>query len=478
MKYLLASFLLLFVLHNAQVLQAKITLPSIYSDGMVLQRNKPIKIWGEASHGEEFALSFANKTYQIQADGNGRWSALLPKLKEGGPYELDIVGKENRIRIQDILIGDVWFCSGQSNMQWVVNNVTNAEAEKQKADYPQIRTLNMPRRMSLAPLDTVSAQWEVCSPQTVGKCSGVAYFFAKKVYEETHIPIGIINSSWGGTVVETWTSIEAASTLSPEMFKRFTKEKSTLIPPMEFFEEKKKVPVRNDYPSLVYNAMVNPLLSLAIKGVVWYQGEDNVGKAEHYSDWLACMISDWRLRWDTNLPFYIVQLPNFDSLNKQPLWAEMREEQCEVLAIDNTHLIVTTDLGDPRDLHPRNKQEVGVRVALQVLNHEYGRKDIVSESPMFHSMKIEGNKAVVTFKHIGSGLEIRSRYGCLQGFAIAGADKIFHWANAKLEKDNKVIVWSKKVQKPLFVRYNWENNPDGNLYNKDGLPACSFRTDH
>lgn len=223
--------------------------------------------------------------------------------------------------------------------------------------------------------------------------------------------------------------------------------------------------------------MIHPLLSFAIKGVVWYQGENNVGNAEPYTDWLTCMISDWRNRWNSELPFYIIQLPNFDSTNKTPLWAEIRDAQRKVLTVPKTHLIVTSDLGDPHDLHPRNKQEVGMRVALQVLHHEYGRPDIVSESPMFERMEINGDTIIITFKNTGSGLEIRSRYGCLQGFAIAGEDKKFYWAQGEL-KDNRIVIWNPKVPNPIAVRYNWENNPDGNLYNKDGLPACLFRTDN
>lgn len=456
-------------------IQAKVTLPSIYSDGMVLQRNHSIRIWGQADRNEKIQVLFAGQKGTAKTDINGYWEVSLKALEAGGPYELQVIGRDNRINIKDILIGDVWLCSGQSNMQWVVNNVTNAEAEKKNANYPQIRALNIPRRMELSPKDTISATWLVCSPETVGRFSGVAYFFARKVYEETHVPIGIINSSWGGTIVETWTSMEASNTLPQKRLNRYNKD-GKLLPPIEYFAQKNQNAGRNDYPSLVYNAMIHPLLPLAIKGVVWYQGENNVGNAEPYADWLSCMIGDWRKRWNTELPFYIIQLPNFDSTNKKPLWAEIRDAQCKVLTVPETHLIVTSDLGEAHDLHPHNKQDVGMRVALQALHHEYGRTDIVSESPMFDHMEINGNKIVITFKNIGSGLEIRSRYGCLQGFAIAGEDKKFYWAQGKLE-NNQIVVWSPEVPNPVAIRYNWENNPDGNLYNKEGLPACLFRTD-
>ena len=471
MKHLL--FIFLFV---SLSVQAKVTLPAIYSDGMVLQRNQPIHIWGQADPKEKIQILFAEQKQTVKADSKGYWEVNLKALETGGPYQLQIIGKENPISIKDILIGDVWLCSGQSNMQWVVNNVTNAEVEKKNANYPQIRTLNIPRRMELSPKDTISATWLVCSPENVGRFSGVAYFFAKKVYEETNIPIGIINSSWGGTIVETWTSLEAANTLPQKRLDRYNKNEK-LFPPTEYLTRKNKEAKRNDYPSLVYNAMIHPLLSFSIKGVLWYQGENNVGNAEPYTDWLTCMIGDWRNRWNSELPFYIIQLPNFDSINKKPLWAEMRDAQSKVLAVPGTHLIVTSDLGDPYDLHPRNKQEVGMRAALQALHYEYGYSDIVSESPMFERMEINGDKVIITFKNTGSGLEIRSRYGCLQGFAIAGEDKKFHWARGEL-KDNRIVIWSPKVPNPVAVRYNWENNPDGNLYNKDGLPACLFRTDN
>ena len=470
MKHLL--FIFLFV---SLSVQAKVTLPAIYSDGMVLQRNQPIHIWGQADPKEKIQILFAEQKQTVKADSKGYWEVNLKALETGGPYQLQIIGKDP-ISIKDILIGDVWLCSGQSNMQWVVNNVTNAEVEKKNANYPQIRTLNIPRRMELSPKDTISATWLVCSPENVGRFSGVAYFFAKKVYEETNIPIGIINSSWGGTIVETWTSLEAANTLPQKRLDRYNKNEK-LFPPTEYLTRKNKEAKRNDYPSLVYNAMIHPLLSFSIKGVLWYQGENNVGNAEPYTDWLTCMIGDWRNRWNSELPFYIIQLPNFDSINKKPLWAEMRDAQSKVLAVPGTHLIVTSDLGDPYDLHPRNKQEVGMRAALQALHYEYGYSDIVSESPMFERMEINGDKVIITFKNTGSGLEIRSRYGCLQGFAIAGEDKKFHWALGEL-KDNRIVIWSPKVPNPVAVRYNWENNPDGNLYNKDGLPACLFRTDN
>lgn len=472
MKQILFIFLFIYSLN----VQAKVVLPTIYSDGMVLQRNQPIRIWGQAAPKEKVIVTFAGQQQVVNANTDGHWETRLSPLKEGGPYELQVLGKENQIEIKDILIEDVWLCSGQSNMQWVVNNVTNAEVEKKNANYPQIRTLNVPRRMELVPIDTINAKWTVCSPETVGSFSGVAYFFAKKVHEETHIPIGIINSSWGGTIIETWTSLEASNSISSEHLNCYTKE-DKLLPPTKYFALKNKKAARNDYPSLVYNAMIHPLLSLSIKGVIWYQGENNVGNAEPYTDWLTCMIGDWRQRWKTELPFYIIQLPNFDSINKKPLWAEIREAQYKALSVSDTHLIVTSDLGEPHDLHPHNKQDIGMRVALQVLHHEYNRTDIFSESPMYQQMEIKGNKVVITFKNTGSGLEIRSRYGCLQGFSIAGEDKTFHWAQAQL-KGNQVIVWSPNVTHPIAVRYNWENNPDGNLYNKDGLPACLFRTDN
>lgn len=232
MKHLL--FIFLFV---SLSVQAKVTLPAIYSDGMVLQRNQPIHIWGQADPKEKIQILFAEQKQTVKADSKGYWEVNLKALETGGPYQLQIIGKENPISIKDILIGDVWLCSGQSNMQWVVNNVTNAEVEKKNANYPQIRTLNIPRRMELSPKDTISATWLVCSPENVGRFSGVAYFFAKKVYEETNIPIGIINSSWGGTIVETWTSLEAANTLPQKRLDRYNKNEK-LFPLQNTLHEK------------------------------------------------------------------------------------------------------------------------------------------------------------------------------------------------------------------------------------------------
>lgn len=450
-------------------------LPSIYSDGMVLQRNQPILFLGKATPQKTVKILFANQQRIVKTDDRGCWEIQFPPLKAGGPYELKVQGQKEQVIVRDILIGDVWLCSGQSNMQWVVNNVINAKNEIKRANYPQIRTLNIPRRIELTPKDTITATWTACSPETVGNFSGVAYFFAQKVYEETNVPIGIINASWGGTIVETWTSLEAAGRLSPNCLKKYVKEGKLLSPNNYFGTQNKDIVTRNNYPSLVYNAMIHPLLSFNLAGVIWYQGENNVGEAESYKKWLTCMIGDWRRRWNHDFPFYIVQLPNYDPINKEPLWAEFRWAQCEVLSVPNTYIIVTSDLGEPHDIHPRNKQEVGRRIALQALHHSYNRVDIVGDSPSYEKMEVKNDSVVIFFKNIGSGLEVRSRYDCLQGFAIAGRNNKFYWAKGRID-GNKVILWHPKVPSPIVVRYNWENNPDGNLYSKEGLPVCLFHT--
>ncbi|MDR0836293.1 MAG: sialate O-acetylesterase, partial [Tannerella sp.] len=319
--------------------------------------------------------------------------------------------------------------------------------------------------------------WEVCSPETVSQFSAVGYFFARKLHQELGIPIGIINSSWGGTGVESWTSGDTFNKL-PQQYRDSYKnvDASNLG---KLIKEKSKSVGPNTYYSLLYNGMIYPIIQFSIRGAIWYQGEHNASQAYNYRTLFPTLINDWRAKWGYEFPFYWVQLANFMAKNDEPQesdWAKLREAQTMNLSLPQTAEAVITDIGEARDIHPRNKQDVGLRLALNALNKTYGKDKVVYSGPTFKSVEITGNKAIISYNHIGGGLVCRSKYGYIEGFAVSGADKKFYWAKAYIDGD-KVIISSDKVTNPVYVRYSWANNPDVNLFNTEGLPAAPFRTD-
>ncbi|MEN2401348.1 sialate O-acetylesterase [Flavobacterium sp. MC2016-06] len=632
-KYSIFILLLFTVITSANV-----RMPLIFSDGMVLQRNKPIPVWGWADANEKVEIHFNKQIKKIQADKNGKWTVNLDAEKAGGPFELSISGK-NKIVIKNVLVGEVWICSGQSNMEFQVFKTKNAENEINDSNYPMIRHFGVAQDLSGLPKDDLKAgKWEVSSKETVGNFTAVGYYFAKKLYAELKVPIGIINTSWGGTNVETWTSREAfqksdefksmiadvpvmnmdsisklyakrmkervekiqgteVSTANEDTFKepafddkswgelktpslwenqplgdldgivwmRKTitltaediKNKAVLslakiddedityvngievgrntvydarriynVPANALKEGTNVIAVRivdnsggggiygevedlkltigskimpldgnwkfkvivvktslspNSYPSLLYNAMVNPLVPYAFEGVLWYQGEANVWRANQYKKAFPLMISDWRTKFKQgNFPFYFVQLATFDEFGgnskKGSRWAELREAQTETLKVPNTGMAVTTDIGNAKDIHPTNKQDVGLRLAAIALNNVYGKKQVYS-GPTYKSQEIKGNEIILTFDNIGSGL-LSPNSDELKGFEIAGADKVFHAAKATI-KNNKIIVSSSEVPSPVAVHYGWaDDDTEINLYNKEKFPASQFRTDN
>ncbi len=634
-----ALLILLFAFWGISFLFAEVRLPAIFSDNMILQRDQPVSLWGWADKNEKIEIVFNGQRLTAIADRAGNWKVMLNPMTYGGPYTLEVRGKKNVLVKENILIGDVWLCSGQSNMEWIVSNSMNAKKEMCTADYSQIRSFNVVHEMSFMPEPDFKGHWDICTPSTVGDFSAVAYFFARKLYQETGIPIGIINSSWGGTDIETWISPDVFSALPDKFMARYNAVRQSdpekflaeniknkflydaalkndlglqkgwqnpstdisgwgdlpvpqiwtvpdlenidgvvwiqydlLLPesvtgepalislgkiddnddtwingvkvgategyniprlynvspgvlkpgvnrisvrivdtaagggvygtPEEVYlevnqkkyflsgiwkyklaESNKKYNYTatspNFYPSLLYNAMIHPIVRLAMKGVIWYQGENNAEDAYSYRTLFPTLINDWRNKWGYEFPFYWVQLANYMASDEQPRessWAELREAQTMTLSLPRTGQAVIIDIGDAGDIHPRNKQDVGVRLALHALKNDYGREDLIVSGPVFKSFEVTGNKITITFDHIGSGLDIRNKYGYLSGFSIAGNDKNFVWAKAYISGD-KVIVYSDRVENPVAVRYDWSNNPDGNLYNKEGLPACPFRTD-
>lgn len=611
----------------------KVSLPKIFSDHMVIQRDQKMKIWGWADKSESISVTVGGVTLRTKADKSGSWQILFDALNPGGPYEVVVSGKDSKIILKDVLCGDVWIGSGQSNMEWTLKDTDDAEVEISNSHYPTIRLFTVPKAMSfIAARDLPGGQWLECTPKNAASFSAVAYYFGRKLGEELDVPIGLINTSWGGTNIQAWLSWDVMSKKDaykgvdiaslqekaagyaekqkkyeealkvekgnterwyeetsydnwrkiqmPKMWEateignadgyvwfrkdfelttdlagksatislgpiddadetylngvligktnewnknrsyhvkeKLLKSKNTLIirvldtgggggiygKPQDLFLEMdgNKISLAgewmyrpsvvttdfglaqtgpNAFPSQLYNAMVAPITPYPVKGFIWYQGESNTWEAYRYRKLFPEMISDWRAKWGQQLPFFWVQLANFmaaDTVPSQSEWAELREAQTKTLSLPATGQALAIDIGEANDIHPRNKRDVGHRLALTALKVAY-KKEIVHSGPVFESMEQSGNKITLTFGNTGSGLIVKDKYGYLKGFAIAGQDKKFVWAQGYLE-NGKIIVFNESVQAPVAVRYAWGNNPeDANLYNKEGLPATPFRTD-
>ena len=637
-RILLQVFSLVMSVHSL----ANVTVPKIFGDNMVLQRNKPIPVWGWADPFEKITVRFDRQTREMTADKDGNWKISLDKEPAGGPFQLVIQGK-NSVTFKNVLVGEVWICSGQSNMEMPIEGwgkVNNYEQEISSANYPQIRHIKIPNAVNTRPQKDIShGEWNICSPSTAGDFTAAGYFFARELYNELKVPIGLINTSWGGTHVETWTSREAfqssdefkgmiakmpmlnldslATVRRDAFIKRihslqgslpqpgeadrwslsdfddgkwplmqlpslweerqlgdldgvvwFRKtidlpasvagQKATLelamiddndvtyvngvkvgetnsyntpriyqVPAGVLKEGKNIVSVRvedtgggggiygdstsmkllageagfplagrwafhveqiygagnsvgpNSYPTLLFNAMVSPLIPFAFEGVIWYQGEANAERAYQYRKAFPLMITDWRRHWGAgDFPFYFVQLASYNAGNGNSrsgsTWAELREAQTMTLSLPNTGMAVTTDIGNSTDIHPKNKQDVGRRLAAIALRNVY-KKDIVYGGPMFRSMKPEGNNIIISFTNIGGGLTAKN--GPLKGFEIAGLGGQFFPADAVIDGDH-VIVHSEQISHPAAVRFGWMDDAgEDNLFNKEGFPASPFRTD-
>jgi len=610
---------------------------------MVLQQNHPIRIWGWADNGEKVSISFNQQKKSITTDKSGKWSFTLDAITAGGPYIMEIQGK-NRITLSDVMIGEVWLCAGQSNMQFDLKSSLNSESEIKQSTNPYIRQFAVPKFTSANPEeDLTGGNWQVSSPSTSGEFSAVAYYYAKKLSARLNVAVGIVNASWGGTFIEDWISYESLHSLpdfstyhdlTPEELEKWysqierkydqlfnslgipdryniTEDSANWRKPdfddskwlaarlpdrfdydllprfdgvvwfrrnVEVTEEmskqgftlhlgriddydityingtkvgetmgdrdkrlyvvkpgllksgknsiairltdywerggflssesdfkitfgEKEIPLTgewkmnigkttfmwlrspNVHPNLLYNGMLHPLCRFNFRGVLWYQGENNTMFASQYEQNLKTMITDWRKSFaSSQLPFYIVQLPNMDGFNTNSQhggsnWAELREAQSKALELPNTNMVVTIDLGDSTNVHPKNKLDVGNRLALLALKNTYLLPVGEVSSPMVDSVAFENDTVVLFFRNTGTGLIARDRYGYLKGFELAGADKQFYWATAIIEK-NRIIVTSEKVLQPKAVRYAWSSNPsDANLYNLEGLPAAPYRSD-
>ncbi|MBC8085203.1 MAG: sialate O-acetylesterase [Hymenobacter sp.] len=470
------------LLSGSLATQAAIRLPALVGDHMVLQREQPLPVWGWAGPGETVTVGFQNQAYPATATPAGRWQVMLPAMPAGGPFVMTIEG-ENTLTINDILVGDVWLASGQSNMELPLRDpnapkpgayplILNAGQEVAQADFPQIRQFTVRKAVAATPqLLSEGSGWRVCSPQTAGSFSAVAYFFARDLHRRYQIPVGIISSPWGGTPAESWVS-GAALRQQPDFQQAVAGLDGRPARPLL----DQNLP---GTPSGLFNGMIAPLIPYALKGIIWYQGESNVGRAEQYRTLFPALVRDWRQQWGAELPFLFVQLANYTATLPQPAdsdWARLREAQTAALTLPRTGMAVAIDLGDATDIHPANKQDVGHRLALVARAVAYADQRVVAAGPAFQAMRVEGNTVQLDFGQVGAGLRVKDPGPTLRGFAVAGADRQFHWATATL-RGKTVVLTSAAVPAPVAVRYNWANNPDGNLYNRDGLPVAPFRTD-
>jgi len=506
MKRTLALLLGLLLCGALAPAQATVKLATLFQDDMVLQQGMEVPVWGTAAPGEQVTVTIAGKQATAVADVNGQWMARLPALEAGMPFTMVATGSDNSDTCENVAVGEVWVASGQSNMQMPVSGVMNAQREIRAARYPGIREFGMPRTVSVTPRRECKGYWEPCNPKNVVNYSAVGYFFARQLHRDLGVPVGIIHTSWGGTPVESWISrpvLEAEPTFryltanwdaAMQNYAKAVLDNAKQMSAWQAAAEQAlaagqplpmpPTPTVPDDPrnnpwlaSGLYNAMIQPVVGYAIRGVIWYQGESNAGRAYEYRTLFPAMIENWRQAWGQgDFPFLFVQLANFMDTKPEPgesAWAELREAQLMALRLPNTGMATIIDIGDAKDIHPKNKQEVGRRLALWAEATTYGKRQEYS-GPLYRSMEVEGDAIRLHFDHTGGGLKAKGK--ALTGFAIAGEDRRFVWAQARIEGDT-VIVRSSQVAKPVAVRYGWADNPVCNLYNGAGLPASPFRTD-
>ncbi|MEN9907683.1 MAG: hypothetical protein RLZZ540_824 [Bacteroidota bacterium] len=464
MKFSLLNFSLLFAFNWAV---ANVEPNSLFTNHMVLQKGVKVPVWGTADEGEKVSVTFNGQSISTTTV-NGKWMVKLAPMSYLAKGSAMVISGKNTLTIEDVLVGEVWLCSGQSNMERQLGSrkpqplITDWEKERaESVDYPLIRGYKVPLNYSKEPIEDASSKWEVCSPETVPGFSAVAYFLAKNLYKDLKVPIGIVYSAYGGTPAEDWTSkkaLEANPKLAFFVQKYDSITKSAWHPGAQ---------VKNG----LYNGMIAPLLSMALKGVAWYQGENNQDRAKEYQIVLPNMIKNWRADFNQgDFPFLIVQIAPYKDMKP-----EIRESQLLVSQqVKNTALIVTTDCGDPTNIHPGHKQPVGERLALAARKLAY-REDIAYSGPIYRSYKIKGDKIILSFDHVNKGFLVNKSED-LKGFTIAGKDKEFLPAKATI-KGNQIIISNDAIKNPVAAHYGWANAPEVNLYNAEGLPASPFRTD-
>jgi len=458
MKYIC----LLFFLPASLISNANIRLPAIFGNNMVLQQKSWTKLWGWGSPGEKIRISASWNTFTTDSatvDGNAKWEVNIKTPVAGGPFTITLKAS-NTIELQNVLVGEVWVCSGQSNMEFSYNwGAPAMKTEVAKAADPAIRFFSVQKSTSPFPQDDLQGEWKMCDSNAVKSFSAVAYYFGRKLNADLNVPIGLINSSWGGTPAEAWTPSDVVY------------RDSTLVAASRKLNPSQWWPVT---PAYCYNAMIAPLTNFSIAGAIWYQGESNTGTASTYAKLLTSMIESWRAKWNKDLPFYLVQIAPYTYGNKN-VGALLREAQTKVLALHNTGMVVITDLvDDTTDIHPKNKKDVGIRLAKLALVKTYQQSVTGALNPVYGLMKIDNNQVYVYIQNSGTGLIHGGN--SIVGFSIAGEDKVFYPATAKISGIS-IIVSSKEVPHPVAVRYAFGNTAVGNVFTREGLPLGPFRTD-
>ena len=479
---------------------AELKLSSIIGDNMVLQRDLDnVPIWGWADAGTEVTVEFAGQKVSGKAGDDGRWEVKLAKLAMSATGQaMNIKAGGDSITLKDILVGEVWVCSGQSNMQWATGQAYDADLEALTANFPNIRLISVPQVGTQELQNDFKGQWEAANATNVAVFSAVGWYFGKQLSETLNIPIGLIDNAWGGSAAEAWVE-RGAMEADPEYAEAMAQWKKTeaaydhdaAMAKWKAASEKAKAAGKNapraprnqlvgqHRPGNLYAGVLNPIIGYGIKGAIWYQGESNTGRAFQYRKLFSKMITHWREKWGQgDFSFYWVSLADFKDEVDAPVdadWAVLRESQTATLSLPNTGEAIIYDIGEGRDIHPRNKIDVAKRLARLALAQDY-HFEIAHRSPIYKSHEVKGNKVEVMFDHAGTSLytfDVRHAVG----FEIAGEDKVFHWADAQLQGKNKVVVSSPKVANPVAVRYAWSNNPKANLFSRENLPATPFRTD-
>ncbi len=487
--------------------RAEIHLPAIFGPHMVLQRDQKDRVWGSAEPGEKLVVAIAGQEKSTEAGADGKWSVALDPMPAGGPHSLTVSGKKDTVVFDDVLVGEVWLCSGQSNMELAVSQANDGDLEAQSANYPKIRLISVPKVGTQEPQSDFKGKWEVCTPESAKGFSAVGYFFGRQIHATIGVPVGLIDDSWGGSAAEAWVrrdrlaadpkykgllaeweKFEAdAPRLQEEFDRRADARREAAAKARAEGRQPPRTPEGpqarlrgNSRPGNIYNGVLKPTIGYGIRGAIWYQGESNAGRAYQYRDLFPLMIQSWRDEWGIGpFSFYWVQLADYQNETREPVesaWAELREAQTMTMdRLKNTGQAVIVDLGEAQDIHPRNKQDVALRLARWALARDYGVK-VPYQSPTYKSMAKQGDSVVLTFDNAENKL-MTFDVPEVRGFAVAGADHKFVKATAKVVGKDKVEVRADGVADPLAVRYAWADNPVCNLYNSAGLPVTPFRTD-
>lgn len=475
---------------------AKVPVSAIFGDHMVLQREMSVPIWGTAHPGQSITVSFGDQRHETQAAADGKWLIRLTPMPASAEPRVLTIESNSRIEFTDILVGEVWLCSGQSNMEFPLNKFKPLANEIARADWPQIRLFTVQTAASEQPTDQVQGQWTSCTPESAANFSATAYFFGRELHRELNLPVGLICSAVGGTPACAWTRramIEEDPDLQPifqesaaqrtERRKRIEAKAMAAGETATAAGSKASEQLNKTIPSVLYNGMIHPLIPFAIRGVAWYQGENDAQgfiNASRYEKLFPAMVKDWRKQWgQESLPFLYVQLPNYKKPSTQPVdssWARLREAQLKTLQVPETGMAVTIDSGEQDNIHPANKPIVGHRLALAALNVAYGRSETAAHGPLFQKMEVRGGEVVLYFEHVAGQLVSKPDGEPMKGFAIAGEDGNFVWADARID-GSTVVVSNPRVPTPVAVRYAWADNPEISLFDQSGLPAAPFRTD-